>query len=223
LTLSLIDLHPLALEDIFHTRSQTRSKADYFAKHLFLRILCHELGLATPSGDFVAESAAFGSTLASLDSDDDGDEFTRSDSPEPFTSADEDQLHEKDDLELGIGGGGDVEKARQSRRSKGAGSSRSKSGKKDKTKRPGGLRETSRHSMWFAPGSLSQSRSLSDTPSSVEGVPVSGCFIFAEYNEYLTVALQTVNAGEKRRLEEVALEELKNLVCPCEPSPTAET
>jgi hypothetical protein len=181
LTLSLIDLHPLALEDIFHTRSQTRSKADYFAKHLFLRILCHELGLATPSGDFVAESAAFGSTLASLDSDDDGDEFTRSDSPEPFTRADEDQLHNKDDLELGIGRGGDVEKAvdtHQSRRSKGAGSSRSKSGKKDKSKRPGGLRETLRHSMWFAPGSLSQSRRLSDTPLSAEGVPVSGCFIW---------------------------------------------
>ncbi|KAF5346159.1 hypothetical protein D9758_009966 [Tetrapyrgos nigripes] len=37
------DIHPLALEDVFHTRSQTRSKADYYGKHLFLRILCHEL------------------------------------------------------------------------------------------------------------------------------------------------------------------------------------
>ncbi|KAG6884670.1 hypothetical protein C0993_009159 [Termitomyces sp. T159_Od127] len=37
-------LHPLALEDIFHTRSQTRSKADYYNQHLFLRVLCHELG-----------------------------------------------------------------------------------------------------------------------------------------------------------------------------------
>ncbi|KAJ6546710.1 hypothetical protein DFH09DRAFT_1506386 [Mycena vulgaris] len=39
------DLHPLALKDVFHMRSQTRSKADYYTKHLFLRILCHELGL----------------------------------------------------------------------------------------------------------------------------------------------------------------------------------
>ncbi|KAG5642391.1 hypothetical protein DXG03_002849 [Asterophora parasitica] len=38
------DLHPLAIEDIFHTRSQNRSKADYYSKHLFLRVLCHELG-----------------------------------------------------------------------------------------------------------------------------------------------------------------------------------
>jgi hypothetical protein len=36
-------LHPLALEDIFHERKQNRSKADYYSKHLFLRILCHEL------------------------------------------------------------------------------------------------------------------------------------------------------------------------------------
>jgi len=39
----LIDLHPLALEDVFHGHSQNRSKADYYTKHLFLRVLCHEL------------------------------------------------------------------------------------------------------------------------------------------------------------------------------------
>ncbi|KAJ7635160.1 magnesium transporter [Roridomyces roridus] len=37
------DLHPLALEDVFHSNSRVRSKADYYAQHLFLRILCHEL------------------------------------------------------------------------------------------------------------------------------------------------------------------------------------
>lgn len=43
-TLSMnYDLHPLALEDIFHSRRQNRSKADYYPKHLFLQILCHEL------------------------------------------------------------------------------------------------------------------------------------------------------------------------------------
>lgn len=40
---SFADLHPLALEDIFHGTSQTRSKADYYTKHLFLRVLCHQL------------------------------------------------------------------------------------------------------------------------------------------------------------------------------------
>jgi hypothetical protein len=41
-----VDLHPLSLEDVFHTRDESLSKADYHAKHLFLRILCHELGEA---------------------------------------------------------------------------------------------------------------------------------------------------------------------------------
>jgi hypothetical protein len=41
--LSSSALHPLALEDVFHARKQTRSKADYYPKHLFLQILCHEL------------------------------------------------------------------------------------------------------------------------------------------------------------------------------------
>ena len=37
-----VDLHPLALEDVFHARKQTRSKADYYPQHLFLHVLCHE-------------------------------------------------------------------------------------------------------------------------------------------------------------------------------------
>ncbi|KAF8585122.1 hypothetical protein K439DRAFT_1082558 [Ramaria rubella] len=38
------DLHPLSLEDVLHQRDHIRSKADYFVKHLFLRVLCHSLG-----------------------------------------------------------------------------------------------------------------------------------------------------------------------------------
>ncbi|KAK0199107.1 magnesium transporter [Armillaria mellea] len=52
------DLHPLALEDVFHTRSQTRSKVDYYSKHLFL---------------------PYGSTLTGL---------PRSSSPTPFEDGD---------------------------------------------------------------------------------------------------------------------------------------
>ncbi|KAH8835233.1 magnesium transporter [Flagelloscypha sp. PMI_526] len=55
------DLHPLALEDIFHTRSRTRSKADYYQRHLFLRILAHEL-LDQDAGASDVQWAA-GSTL----------------------------------------------------------------------------------------------------------------------------------------------------------------
>jgi Mg2+ and Co2+ transporter CorA len=39
-----LDLHPLALEDVLHQpRSAFLSKADYYARHLFLRVLCHTL------------------------------------------------------------------------------------------------------------------------------------------------------------------------------------
>ncbi|KAJ6514237.1 hypothetical protein C8R47DRAFT_568707 [Mycena vitilis] len=38
------DLHPLALEDVFHAHARARSKVDYYTQHLFLRVLCHELG-----------------------------------------------------------------------------------------------------------------------------------------------------------------------------------
>lgn len=37
------DIHPLALEDVLHNRGHARSKADYYTKHLFLRLLCHTL------------------------------------------------------------------------------------------------------------------------------------------------------------------------------------
>ena len=36
-------MHPLALEDVLHQRGHARSKADYYAQHLFLRVLCHTL------------------------------------------------------------------------------------------------------------------------------------------------------------------------------------
>ncbi|OCB88993.1 hypothetical protein A7U60_g3800 [Sanghuangporus baumii] len=39
------DIHPLALEDVLHQRdNQARSKADYYPRHLFIRILRHTLG-----------------------------------------------------------------------------------------------------------------------------------------------------------------------------------
>ncbi|KIK71539.1 hypothetical protein GYMLUDRAFT_186369 [Collybiopsis luxurians FD-317 M1] len=84
------DIHPLALEDVFHTRSQTRSKADYYAKHLFLRILCHELGDPDAEPKTV-DSAAFGSTLT---------DAPRSSSPLPFNEKDAFEMLEKDDKTL---------------------------------------------------------------------------------------------------------------------------
>lgn len=49
------DLHPLALEDVFHGHIRNRSKADYYRQHLFLRVLCHEL-----NRDEKKQSEAFG-------------------------------------------------------------------------------------------------------------------------------------------------------------------
>ncbi|OJT04614.1 Magnesium transport protein CorA [Trametes pubescens] len=37
------DLHPLSLESVLQERGNARSKADYYNKHLFLRVLCHRL------------------------------------------------------------------------------------------------------------------------------------------------------------------------------------
>ena len=36
-------MHPLAIEDLLHVHKASRSKADYYHKHLFLRILRHTL------------------------------------------------------------------------------------------------------------------------------------------------------------------------------------
>ncbi|KAF7337761.1 hypothetical protein MSAN_02249900 [Mycena sanguinolenta] len=49
------ELHPLALEDVLHTRPDNVSKADYFLHHLFLRVLIHDVvDESTPT--FVAEA-----------------------------------------------------------------------------------------------------------------------------------------------------------------------
>ncbi|KAF8640775.1 hypothetical protein AX17_000425 [Amanita inopinata Kibby_2008] len=76
-------IHPLALEDVFQTRGQTRSKVDYYTKHLFLRVLCHELEAREKSDlDYLAGK-------------------TRSASPEPmvpeYSSLDDEKPHAYED------------------------------------------------------------------------------------------------------------------------------
>lgn len=77
------EIHPLALEDVLHQRStQSRSKADYYFKHLFIRVLCHRLGEEDSHVSHIKE-----------------DVFTdipRSSSPAPFT--DEDSWEQDDKL-----------------------------------------------------------------------------------------------------------------------------
>lgn len=82
-------MHPLALEDVLHQRDLGRSKADYYHKHLFLRVLCHELLDPDDDSSYTPPHAAAqrlhnlhparGSTLT---------EIPRSTSPDPFTQED---------------------------------------------------------------------------------------------------------------------------------------
>jgi hypothetical protein len=60
-------MHPLSIEDLLH-RSHARSKADYYPKHLFIRVLCHTLGSSTRasqgSGRATSSPAAWSSPAA---------------------------------------------------------------------------------------------------------------------------------------------------------------
>lgn len=40
-------MHPLSVEDLLHRGGHALSKADYYPKHLFIRVLCHTLGSTT--------------------------------------------------------------------------------------------------------------------------------------------------------------------------------
>ncbi|KAH8119713.1 hypothetical protein DFH11DRAFT_1753526 [Phellopilus nigrolimitatus] len=72
------DIHPLALEDVMHQRgNQGRSKADYYIKHLFIRVVRHILG---PSDD---EGSPFEPAAPPIT------RLQRSSSPDPYDEADE--------------------------------------------------------------------------------------------------------------------------------------
>ncbi|TFK67660.1 hypothetical protein BDN72DRAFT_842745 [Pluteus cervinus] len=67
------DLHPLTIEDIFYANRRNASKVDYHANHLFISVLCHELGERPEVPRH--QTAAFGSTLM---------DDSRSESPDPI-------------------------------------------------------------------------------------------------------------------------------------------
>ncbi|CCM01365.1 uncharacterized protein FIBRA_03415 [Fibroporia radiculosa] len=68
------DMHPLAIEDMLHQHGHARSKADYYPKHLFLRLLCHRLA---PDDD-ISLDASLGHMPV------DPVTILRSESPEPM-------------------------------------------------------------------------------------------------------------------------------------------
>ena len=65
------DLHPLSLEDILHIPGSPRSGADYYKRHLFIRVLSHTLNKSDQSEPNLLE------------------QITRSTSPEPFKLSDD--------------------------------------------------------------------------------------------------------------------------------------
>ncbi|KAI5114924.1 hypothetical protein M0805_005179, partial [Coniferiporia weirii] len=70
------DMHPLALEDVLHQRaSQSRSKADYYVQHLFLRVLRHTLADSDDSSSSGTLSGMLAPTITRL---------PRSSSPDPM-------------------------------------------------------------------------------------------------------------------------------------------
>ncbi|KAF7294214.1 hypothetical protein HMN09_01149800 [Mycena chlorophos] len=52
------ELHPLALEDVLHSRPENLSKAEYFLHHLFLRVLLHDVENDSNKPTFSAEELA---------------------------------------------------------------------------------------------------------------------------------------------------------------------
>ena len=74
-------MHPLAIEDVInHHGNSARSKADYYPRHLFLRVLCHRLA---SEGDWDLASEI----LEDADDVDMGG-MPRSESPEPMEDSD---------------------------------------------------------------------------------------------------------------------------------------
>lgn len=67
-------MHPLAIEDLIHSHGRGRSKADYYPKHLFLRMMCHRIA---PEDDLSLD-ASLGHIPV------DPSTITRSESPEPM-------------------------------------------------------------------------------------------------------------------------------------------
>ncbi|GBE77307.1 hypothetical protein SCP_0101800 [Sparassis crispa] len=70
------DIHPLALEDVLHQHGSSRSKVDYYPKHLFIRVSCHSLRSAdgsTPNSSVTTlPRSASPDPLSDEDLDDDG-------------------------------------------------------------------------------------------------------------------------------------------------------
>ena len=65
------DLHPLSLEDVLHIPGSPRSGADYYKRHLFIRVLSHTLNQSGQTEPNLLE------------------QVTRSTSPEPFKLSDD--------------------------------------------------------------------------------------------------------------------------------------
>jgi hypothetical protein len=73
-------MHPLSVEDVLNQGGHALSKADYYPKHLFIRVLCHTLGCTNETSQ-VSKTAA---GLPVFSSDPPFSDVPRSTSPQRF-------------------------------------------------------------------------------------------------------------------------------------------
>jgi hypothetical protein len=73
-------MHPLSVEDVLHLGGHTLSKADYYPKHLFIRVLCHTLG----SANGISQSSTMAAGSTGLSSSPPFTDIPRSASPQHF-------------------------------------------------------------------------------------------------------------------------------------------
>ncbi|KLO20174.1 hypothetical protein SCHPADRAFT_934777 [Schizopora paradoxa] len=96
------DIHPLALEDVIHGRLKSRSKSDYFSKHLFIRILRHTLMPEDARGPHLETVAPVITSLQRSESPSPMDDDAEQDDEKTLGGSKFNTRRGKNDLEGGI-------------------------------------------------------------------------------------------------------------------------
>lgn len=106
----VIDLHPLAIEDVLHTRDHSRSKADYYSKHLFIRAVCHRLLNANNSIEELQDALSNANNIVPPQPFSSSSPFSSPSSADIPIPRSESPSDMGDEDERGMKGGGDEER-----------------------------------------------------------------------------------------------------------------
>ncbi|TFL06266.1 hypothetical protein BDV98DRAFT_499232 [Pterulicium gracile] len=104
------DLHPLAIEDVLHTRDHSRSKADYYSKHLFIRAVCHRLLNANNSIEELQDALSNANNIVPPQPFSSSSPFSSPSSADIPIPRSESPSDMGDEDERGMKGGGDEER-----------------------------------------------------------------------------------------------------------------